>query len=62
MASANAVEVAVLSLNQDGITWCQWNLDGSARIELPMCKTEETFPVGIAIDYSSQIQTTIGKM
>ena len=61
MASANAVEVAVLGLSQEENLWYQWNLDESSRVVLPMNKADETFPVGVAIDYSSQIQTPIGK-
>lgn len=60
VASANAIEVGVLSLSTEENVWYQWNLDESARVILPMNKTEETFPVGVAVDYSSQIQTPIG--
>lgn len=60
VASANAVEVGVLHFNKDENIWYQLNLDESARVVLPMNKVEETYPVGIAIDHSSQIQTPIG--
>lgn len=60
VASSNAVEVSVLKQQHDSISWCQWVLEDSARITLPMSGVNETFPVGIAVDYSSPIQSPIG--
>lgn len=61
MASSNAVEVAVLRLNDDKVTWTLLTLEDAARINLPMVKAEESYPVGIAIDYSFPIQTPVGR-
>lgn len=60
VASSNAVEIAVLSLSEDNVTWVLWTLEDSARITLPMVKAEETYPVGVALDCSFPIQTPIG--
>lgn len=61
VASSNAVEVAVLKQQQDSVSWCQCTLEDSARITLPMSGINETFPVGISVDYSSTIQCPIGR-
>lgn len=56
VASSNAEEVAVLKQQSDSNRWCQWTLEDSARITLPMSSVNDTFPVGIAVDYCSPIQ------
>lgn len=59
--SANSVGVGVLGLSLDKNLWYRWNLYKSARVVLPIKKADEIFPVGVAIHYSSQIQTPLGK-
>lgn len=57
--SANAMEVAVLG--QTGVggpehpEWRQWTLEGECRAELPLDQNDETKPMGMAIDTTSQI-------
>uniref|UniRef100_A0A0M3JE59 B30.2/SPRY domain-containing protein n=1 Tax=Anisakis simplex TaxID=6269 RepID=A0A0M3JE59_ANISI len=41
-------------------TWKCWQLDDTSRIETPLSrKGEETFPVGLCIDTSSQVNVTL---
>lgn len=55
ISSANSVEVAVLHLTADGKTWEQWVVGDSSRAEMPLsAEQEETYPVGMAVDLSSQ--------
>lgn len=54
-------------LNDQGIcisqnTFERWTLDDAARAELPLTEDyADTFPLGAAIDFSSQFQVPVGK-
>lgn len=56
--SANAMEVAVLGQfsgeGTDHPEWRQWTLEGECRAELPLDKNDETKPMGMAVDTTSQ--------
>ncbi|KHN74444.1 Nuclear pore complex protein [Toxocara canis] len=53
-ASSKSTEVALLGKVRN--TWKCWQLDDTSRIETPVNrKGEETFPVGVCIDISSQV-------
>ncbi|XP_029046237.2 nuclear pore complex protein Nup214 isoform X1 [Osmia bicornis bicornis] len=52
-ASSNSSEVAVLGSTDGGVSWNQWQLVDSGRAELPLIRTTESYPVGLAIDKSS---------
>lgn len=55
MASANSMEVGVMGLQEDQISWEQWTQEDAARAELPMSlNKQETFPVGLGLDTSTQ--------
>lgn len=54
VSSANSMEVAVLHAREDNSTWEQWLLADSSRAELPLNSNhQETFPIGLALDYSA---------
>lgn len=41
----------------------RWDLDDAARAEMPMTEDYcETFPVGMAIDYTSQHPIPVGEL
>ncbi|PNF32473.1 hypothetical protein B7P43_G04906 [Cryptotermes secundus] len=55
MASANSMEVGVMGLQEDQISWEQWTQEDAARAELPLSlNKQETFPVGLGLDTSTQ--------
>lgn len=56
MASANSMEVGVMGLQEDQISWQQWTQEDAARAELPLSvDKQETFPVGLGLDTSSTL-------
>ncbi|XP_069120007.1 nuclear pore complex protein Nup214-like isoform X2 [Argopecten irradians] len=61
--SSNACEISVVGKHQsEQCDWERWNLDDSARAELPLTDNhEDTFPMGVAIDYSSQHPIPLGE-
>ncbi|XP_046739282.1 nuclear pore complex protein Nup214-like [Diprion similis] len=52
-ASSTSSEIAVLGSPDNGTTWQQWQLVDSGRAQLPLVRTNETFPVGLAVDRTS---------
>jgi nuclear pore complex protein Nup214 len=63
VASANSVEVGVMGLQEDQISWEQWTQDDAARAELPLSvDKEETYPVGFVLDTSTQHELPWGQL
>lgn len=53
VSSSNSMEVAVLHGNVDS-TWEQWLLGDASRAELPLNSNhQETFPIGLALEYTA---------
>eukprot|EP00057_Strongylocentrotus_purpuratus_P022105 XP_011676579.1 PREDICTED: nuclear pore complex protein Nup214 [Strongylocentrotus purpuratus] len=58
--SSNSMDGAVLGRQQGNKDlWEIWTLDDAARIEVPLYDHEETMPLGMAMDYTSQINIKI---
>ena len=64
MASANALEAAVLGKHQQQKSlWERWSLEDAGRAELPLTDDyDETMPSGMALSLTSQVNIPIGEM
>ncbi|XP_038063671.1 nuclear pore complex protein Nup214-like isoform X2 [Patiria miniata] len=60
--SSNSMEAAVIGQSrEDRASWEIWTVDDAARIEMPLSgDDEDTFPMGLALDLSSETDVKIG--
>ncbi|XP_050465636.1 nuclear pore complex protein Nup214 [Cataglyphis hispanica] len=50
--SSTSSEIAVLGTTDGGANWIQWQLVDSGRAQLPLMRTTEIYPIGLAVDKS----------
>lgn len=51
----------MLAAKDNGLEWEQWTLEDSGRAELPLMVNEETYPLGMALDSTSQREILVSE-
>lgn len=53
--SSRATQVGVLGRSQAGESWCEYEIEeGGCAVVHTVAHNEETFPLGLAVDFTSQ--------